>query len=68
MLQMLQIVVLLNYSSKKSQFLHKYYIDNQSEMFLEHQILIIERFLKDHVTDAENSASITGIKYSCFKL
>jgi len=31
-------------------------------MFLEHQIIILERFLKDHVSnDAENSALITGM-------
>jgi len=36
-------------------------------MFLEHQIIILEWFLKDHVTlksnDAENSSLITGITF-----
>jgi len=40
--------------------------DPSELMFLEHQIIILEWFLKDHVTlktDAENSALITGKKY-----
>jgi len=43
------------------------------EMFLDHQIIILECFLKGHVTltedwsnDAENSAFITGINYNLF--
>jgi len=35
-------------------------------MFLEHQIIILECFLKDHLTlkTGENSSLITGINYT----